>query len=199
MSVTDRSDCTKSPVPIRSIIDNATCIATSVRRLPLRPTADDAFASRIPSSGVLLEDLTATKMPNTQPVTVERTRMNASSRASRFRAAGGSGKLRIKLIPAIATATPEIPPSRASTMLSVSCCRARRPRVAPSASRIASSRRRATERASSRFATFAHATTSVIAATSASQSERSAEADRAGPRAGISEAGSTESIGADFG
>ena len=45
----------------------------------------------------------------------------------------------------------------ASSTLSVSSCRATRPRVAPSAVRIASSRRRALARASSRLATLAHA------------------------------------------
>ena len=50
--------------------------------------------------------------------------------------------------------------ARAIRMLSVSNCRTMRPRPAPSAARTAISRCRAVARASSRFATFAHAISS---------------------------------------
>ena len=52
---------------------------------------------------------------------------------------------------------PVTPPTSASIRLSVSNWRTRRPRPAPSASRIAISFCRPVERASSRFATLAHA------------------------------------------
>ena len=53
--------------------------------------------------------------------------------------------------------TPPVPASSASTTLSVNICRTRRIRPAPTAARTTSSRPRADARASSRFATFAHA------------------------------------------
>ena len=52
------------------------------------------------------------------------------------------------------------PPASESTRFSVSHCATRRPRPAPSARRIAVSRRRDVARASSRFDTFAHAISS---------------------------------------
>ena len=56
-----------------------------------------------------------------------------------------------------AKTTPTTPPQTASSALSVSSCRTSRPRPAPSAARIASSRSRPSIRASVRLATFAHA------------------------------------------
>jgi hypothetical protein len=52
---------------------------------------------------------------------------------------------------------PAAPPARLSSRLSVNIWRARRPRPAPSAARIASSFRRAAARASMRLATLAQA------------------------------------------
>ncbi len=56
--------------------------------------------------------------------------------------------------PAKESATPRTAPHNASKMPSVTNCRARRTKLAPSAPRIAISRRRASARASRRFATF---------------------------------------------
>ena len=56
-----------------------------------------------------------------------------------------------------AISTPMPPPMIASTTLSPRSWRRRRPRLAPIAARTAISRRRAAARASSMFATFAHA------------------------------------------
>ena len=59
--------------------------------------------------------------------------------------------------PHTATRRPTPPPARPRSTLSVSSWRATRPRPAPSARRMAISRCRTDDRASSRFATFAHA------------------------------------------
>src|ERR1017187_10787753 len=60
---------------------------------------------------------------------------------------------------------PRIAPTRESNRLSVSSCWNRRPRPAPSESRVASSRRRAAPRARSRLATFKHALRIFISST----------------------------------
>ena len=59
--------------------------------------------------------------------------------------------------PQEARSKPKPPPARASRRLSVKSCRITRPRVAPSAERMANSCVRAVERASRRFATFTQA------------------------------------------
>ncbi len=59
-----------------------------------------------------------------------------------------------------ANADADAPPATASSVLSVSSCRTSRPRPAPSAARIASSRSRPSIRASVRLATFAQAISS---------------------------------------
>ena len=70
--------------------------------------------------------------------------------------------------------TPRVPAMSASTRLSVSSCRAMRPRLAPSDSRTAISRRRAAALASSRLPTLAHASdsTSITAASTGVNIER---------------------------
>ena len=62
--------------------------------------------------------------------------------------------------PARAIPSPTIPPSPASSRLSVRSCRASLPRAAPSAARMANSARRCPLRASSRFVTLTQAITS---------------------------------------
>ena len=61
---------------------------------------------------------------------------------------------------AAAAATPRIAPLAATRALSISSCLIMRPALAPRAARSARSRSRDANRASSRFATFAHAITS---------------------------------------
>ncbi len=72
-----------------------------------------------------------------------------------------------------AIATPVMPPSAARTRLSVSTCLTMRPRPAPIAARIASSRCRAARRASSRFATLPHAISSTSATAARRMNRRS--------------------------
>ena len=62
-----------------------------------------------------------------------------------------------KSMPTLATTRPTAAPASASTSVSASSCMTVRRRLAPSAVRIAISLPRATVRASSRLATFAHA------------------------------------------
>ena len=73
-----------------------------------------------------------------------------------------------------ASARPAAAPASASSRLSVRSCRTTRQRPAPSAARIASSRRLPPARISSRLATFAHATsrTSVTAPSRISSGSR---------------------------
>ena len=112
------------------------------------------------------------------PVTSDRPAVNASTvpftptPCSRGRLAGLS--CTSASTPHTATSSPSAPPTAASSTLSVSSCRTRRARPAPSARRIAISRCRTDERASSRFATFAQAMSSTqpTAASSVSSAGR---------------------------
>ncbi len=72
---------------------------------------------------------------------------------------------------------PAMPPSTARTRLSASTCRTMRPRPAPMAARIASSRERAARRASSRLATLPQA----ISSTSATAARRISNRSRYSP------------------
>src|SRR5262245_29489753 len=74
------------------------------------------------------------------------------------------------------------PPSSARSVLSVSSCASNRPRETPSARRTAISRRRRMARARRRFATFAHAISSTMTATPATQVATFANDDVLGPR-----------------
>ena len=98
--------------------------------------------------------------PNTTPTASAAARPNSTTRASNagVTAAGNRpGGISAGAARRIAAPTPmpSIPPSTASTRLSVSSCLMMRPRAAPSADRTAISRVRAAARASSRLATFA--------------------------------------------
>ena len=73
-----------------------------------------------------------------------------------------------RLTPHRAMITPPMPASIASTALSVSICRIRRSRPAPTAARTTSSRPRAAARASSRLATLAQAISSTNATAASS-------------------------------
>ena len=68
------------------------------------------------------------------------------------------------LLPQRAITMPNAVPITDNTILSVRTCRTRRQRLAPCANRVASSRCRAVDRASNRFAMLSHAMTSTIPA-----------------------------------
>ncbi len=91
-------------------------------------------------------------------------------------------------IPTAANKMPSMPPESPKTALSVRHWRINRPRPAPSATRIASSRSRETARASSKLATFTHAINSTRL-TAPSSNHR---VDRTFPTSGCS--GSTTKV-----
>ncbi len=76
-------------------------------------------------------------------------------------------------MPKVANAVPAIAPSVAITAASVSSWRAMAPRLAPTARRIESSRRRATARSSAMIATFTQAMSSTEPAAASRTARRS--------------------------
>ena len=103
--------------------------------------------------------------PNTIPVINEMPNVNASTQPSiriiSMRAIFPAGAKAIKAgTPQTASKTPDAPPARATSALSVSNCRISRQRPAPRAARTAISSCLPDARARSRLATFAHAISS---------------------------------------
>ena len=90
--------------------------------------------------------------------------------------------------PHSATSSAATPPHAASSTLSVTSCESKRPRLTPSASRTAISRRRLRARASSRFATLAAAMSRTITATPLIHVATLAKLDSLGPRSLSTEA-----------
>ena len=125
----------------------------SRRRGPPRRAA--RRSGRSGCRAALVRRRTAARSARRPPTVNTRTLPSISSDAARGNVAGASDLKRRSSQPASTSPVPA--PAIASRMLSVSSCRTMRHRAAPSAVRIASSRRRATLRASSRLATFAHA------------------------------------------
>jgi len=125
--------------------------------VPLRvPTIDATLRNRIRSTSgsAANSSIVRSTSPNMNAATAPSTRASSSrGSALSFIARSSRGA-------AAATARPPALPAVASTNASASNSPARRAGPAPSAVRIASSARRASPRASSRFATFAHAITS---------------------------------------
>ncbi|HSE38622.1 MAG TPA: hypothetical protein VLG74_15070, partial [Blastocatellia bacterium] len=80
-----------------------------------------------------------------------------SMRISLARVVNLAAKLTSSCRPPAASKNPKAPPAIDSSVLSVSSCRIKRPRPAPSAARIAISRSRRINRARVRFATLAQA------------------------------------------
>ncbi len=103
--------------------------------------------------------------PATTPARVATTSVKSRTRVSTSIArptltGSGNGTDATTRISQAARPIPAMPPSVETTRLSVSNCRIKRPRLAPIARRTPISRRRPDARASSMFATFAHATSS---------------------------------------
>ena len=154
---------TSRPAPVRSTSESAISPQTSTFwnrfRRPLRPPVRlPSFKSRF---GSAFEDCKAGARPKRSPALIERRNATPSTRASRCtsvrrgKSAGinASSDSRASISTTIAAA----PPRNDNTTLSVSSCRISRAREAPSAWRIASSRSRPEERASSRLAIFTQA------------------------------------------
>ena len=99
--------------------------------------------------------------PNSMPVSTETTSVKPSTVASMPTSLARVVKRAVKATSSwsapLARPRPISPPATARSVLSVSSWRTSRPRPAPSAARIASSRLRRSMRASIRFATFAQA------------------------------------------
>src|SRR5215472_9820900 len=102
--------------------------------------------------------------PNSKPLKTDTPTANRSTRQSTWtssmRGKSPGQKVRNGLSPTLANMTPSSPPARPRSALSVRLCRTKRPRLAPSATRMANSRSRETARASIKLATFAHAISS---------------------------------------
>ena len=155
-----RRVCTIRLAPIRSSNDSATCITTSIddRGALERPAV--ACLSDVPTSTRDVDSAGASPHKNTA-VTASAV-VNASVRPFGATSIGiGAASLDASTsstrLPHQARNNPSAPPRLASSALSVRNCLINRPRPAPIASRIATSRWRAVARASSRHETFAHA------------------------------------------
>ena len=173
-----------SPAPVRRTRASAICTTASpacprfVRRRPRPPPAPPCPALRVRAASTR-DQARAGAAPNSRPAATDRPAANASTTPSRATSARpgtfrGTRDGAARTIPA-ATATPAAPPAAPRSTLSVSSCRATRPRPAPSAPRMASSRRRAMPRARSRPVTLAQAissTSPVAAPTIASASRK---------------------------
>ena len=145
--------------------ENATCETTSTpraRRWPKPPPARE-FSSFI-TSAISGRAVSAGSAPNSMPVSTETTSVKPSTVASMPTSLARVVKRAVKATsrsrPAAASPRPITPPMIASSVLSVSSWRTSRPRPAPSAARIASSRLRRSMRESIRFATLAQAISS---------------------------------------
>ena len=121
--------------------------------------------------------------PKATAVTIEIAAANASTRPSTAKTPGSApdrastSRARNAAAHRLST-SPAAAPRAVSTRLSARHCRTSRPVVAPSEMRIATSRVRPAARASSRFATFAHVTSSTTATIAASANSASANRAR---------------------
>ena len=125
--------------------------------IPDPPRAASFNASETP----VRDDCSAGARPKATPVASVSSAANANTVASRptslTRGAFDGASETSPPTAQTPNTSPTAPPRPARSTLSVSSCRTTRARVAPSATRTASSRPRAEPRASSRFAMFAHA------------------------------------------
>ena len=131
------------------------------RRHPV-PAADPASLNAALRS--TRDVVSAGSTPNSMPVAsatpaVNHTTPGSSAIPAASRASAGIASAPARTIarkPTTPAARPSTPPATASSVLSVSNCRTTRERCAPSAARVAISRRRRCPRASSSVATLAH-------------------------------------------
>ena len=161
-----------SPAPTSATSESAIWATTNAfRTRPLRrppPIVPASSLSVETSSG--FDACNAGARPNTTPVIRETASVKTNTRQSIVRLSQ-TGRPRSGTnetsVPAVhnAKSRPHAPPSSASIKLSVNNCRTKRRRLAPSASRIPISRRRAVARPSRRLATLAQAIRSTTPAT----------------------------------
>ena len=136
-------------------------------------------------------------MPNSRPAPIATTSVIVSTRrstdASAMRGMSAGASATSRRTPATARPAPSAAATTASSSPSAANWRIMRSPLAPSAVRTATSRRRALPRASSRFATFAHATSS----TSPTADSSTRSAGRTGPKT-TAPSGSTKTPRAAF-
>ena len=168
-----------SPAPMMSVSEIAICATTSAFPAVSRPWPFDDAASVGLERGVRLDARRPPRRREAEREPGEHGDADAEPQhcaiepeVEEDRPTRRREKRDEQPLPHRATASPRSAPSVDSSKLSVSSCRMTRPRAAPSATRIAISRRRTAARASSRFATFAQAISSTsptitISATSA--------------------------------
>ncbi len=153
-----------SSAPVTITSDSATCATTSARCHPRRPRFDVSPRpdDRITASSGADVPLSAGSNPKSVVVTTAVTAANPRRRQSGARDTNSGSRPVLRNDTSVALITwastaPSAAPSVASSRLSDSNWRTRRPREAPVASRTAISRLRAPARASRRFAMLAHA------------------------------------------
>ena len=160
-----------NPAPTSNSNESATCATISpLLKRDTTPVVRRLCLSEVDKSRLVARHAGA--KPNSTPVSSETASVNTSTR--QFRLSSTSlGKMPVFLsvnatsarLPQKAKSTPTAPPNAASNTLSVSSCRTSRHRPAPTASRTLISAPRKAARASSRFATLAHAISSTSATT----------------------------------
>ena len=142
--------------------DTATCATVSrVRNQWAPPVSVVCAPPSFSAVATLAHADHAGTMPNASPVATDNPSVKASTQPSSaiwlVRGVSKPANDTSRSRPAQASTSPSTPPTRASSVVSVSSCARRRPRPAPSADRSASSRSRPNIRASVRLATLAQA------------------------------------------
>ena len=161
-----------SPAPVRSTRARATWATASTARARFerssrKPPDDCSFSSSRVRARSSRDHRRAGAAPNSSPAAIDSPKVNASvtgsmptSSSLEMSPGTSAGTARSTID---AAASPSTPPPALIITLSVSSCRTRRPRFAPSAAHTASARWRATPRASSSPATLMQAISSTRA------------------------------------
>ena len=153
----------KSDAPTSRTSASASWAARRIRRrvAARRPEVARPGASRRASESTDPEAENAGRRPASaaaaSPAASAKRRERASTEISALRGRAAPPSRTRAAVSQTAPSVPRAPPESASTTVSARKCRTMRPRDAPMAVRIATSRRRARPRASSRFATFTQA------------------------------------------
>ena len=194
----------------RALVTISQALASSASARPISPAINAPRSRRTPPRApsvrpASLSDactshraaVSAGASPNTSPAATDTSaaassacRSTASDAKPGMTSRSSAGTVAaVAATPHCASSTPSPPPTSASSTLSVSSWRTMRPLLAPSARRIAISRRRAVAFASRRLATLAHA----IRSTNATPASIAAMNGR-GPRPKTRSAGSARTI-----
>ena len=180
----------RSPAATSSISASATSVVTSTLRTCRSPACEPPrpmpCLSASPASPCVMRHAGAT--PATMPVAIAIAHVNArtrpSSATSPARGSDVPNESTMSPVVQLAARNPTAPPASASTVLSTRSCWMIRPRPAPTAARIASSRARPSTRAKSRFARFAQAISSTHPTAPSSTSRPHRTSDTMSSRSG---------------